>query len=270
MSHEMPSPNLPLDESRLPAALESAVHLFQGSDREFFHRVWQTDLDVYRARLGAIGMCGLGRVLDAGSGMGQWTVCLAEANEEVYGVDLDPDRVRAATMVADALGLRNVRMSCQALEQLGYADESFDAIFSYGVLMLTDYRKVITEFFRVLRPGGRLYIVSSGVGWYVYNILQPHNRSSNWDPRRMALETIGNTLAFAATGRRHRGRQLIVPSRRLARELKAAGFEQVMVGGEGTLHVSSDHVPRSFFRSRYYGLEGAYELLAYKLTRGAA
>jgi SAM-dependent methyltransferase len=257
----MPSPDVSLDESRLPAALESVAHLFRGLDSEFFQRVWQTDLDVYRARLAAIGMRGLGRVLDAGSGMGQWTVCLAEANQEVHGVDVDADRVHATAMIAEALGLRNVRMNRQALERLDYPDESFDGIFSYGVLMLTDYRKVIPEFFRVLRPGGRLYIMSNGVGWYMYNLLHPHNRSPNYNPRRLALETLGNTLAFAATGRR-RGEELIVPSWRLARELKTTGFEQVVVGGEGTLRVSSEHVPRSFFQSRYYGLEGVYELLA--------
>jgi SAM-dependent methyltransferase len=261
----MTPPDLPLDESRLPAAVESAAHLFQGSDSEFFRRVWRTGLGVYRARLAALGMRGHDQVLDAGSGMGQWTVCLAEANEKVHGVDLNLDRVRATAMVTGALGLRNVRMSCQVLERLGYPNESFDAIFSYSVLHLTDYRKVITEFFRVLKPGGRLYICSNGVGWYVYNVLRPHNRSSNFDPRRMALETMGNTLMFAATGQRREGKQLIVPSQRLARELKAAGFGQVAVGGEGTLRVSSDYVPRSFYRSRYYGLEGVYELLARRL-----
>jgi len=225
--------------------------------------VWRTNLGVYRARLAAVGMRGLGRVLDAGSGMGQWTVCLAEANEEVHGVDLDPKRIRAATMVCNALGLGNVHMSCQALERLRYPDESFDAIFSYGVLMLTDYRKVITEFFRILKPGGRLYISSNGVGWYLYNLLRPHNRSSNYNPRRMALETLANTLVFAATGRQREGKELIMPSRRLARELKAAGFKPLEVGGEGTLCITSGHAPpRSFFRSRYGGFEGVYELLA--------
>ena len=97
----------------------------------------------------------------------------------------------------------------------------------------------------------------------MYNLLRPHNPSPDFDPRRMALEAMANTLAFAATGRWRESKDLIVPSRRLARELKAAGFEQVAVGGEGTLRVSSEHdLPRSFFRSRYYGLEGVYELLA--------
>ena len=104
---------------------------------------------------------------------------------------------------------------------------------------------------------------ASGVGRYVHNLLRPHNPSPDFDPRRNALEAMGNTLAFAATGRRRGGKELIVPSRRLARELKAAGFEQVAAGGEGTLRVSSEHdLPPSFFRSRYYGLEGVYELLA--------
>src|ERR671932_533342 len=105
----MPSPDVSLDESRLPAALESAAHLFRGLDSEFFQRVWQTDLGVYRARLAALGMRGLGRVLDAGGGRGEGRVCLAEANQEFHGVALAPARVHATAMIAETLGLRNVR-----------------------------------------------------------------------------------------------------------------------------------------------------------------
>ena len=83
-----------------------------------------------------------------------------------------------------------------------------------------------------------------------------HDRSSDFDPRRMALEAMGNTLAFATTGRGREGKDLIVPSRHLARELKVAGLEQVAVGSEGTPRVCSDHdVPCSFFRSPYYDLK---------------
>lgn len=128
-------------------------------DKDFFYRIWDTELDVYKSRLKAIGFSGLNKVLDAGSGYGQWTVALAEMNEYITGVERDRERIELANMIAKNLGYRNIEFKHAGLEKLILPDNSFDAAFSYNVISLTDYRKSLMELHRVLKNNGLLYFI---------------------------------------------------------------------------------------------------------------
>lgn len=99
------------------------------------------------------------RVLEVGCGAGYDAFALAEAGVEYVGIDLtaaNPVRTR------DHLALFNLRPSlAQAdAEQLPFADASFDAVFSNGVLHHTpDLPASLREIARVLRPGGAAYLI---------------------------------------------------------------------------------------------------------------
>jgi SAM-dependent methyltransferase len=253
-----------LSGTSLERAISLGERLLHGNDLDFYRRVWTTDLDVYRMRLRAIGFTGMDRVLDAGAGFGQWTMCLAEDNIQVDSNDYSAIRVAAVQAIVDEMGIDNVSVSQQSIESLDYPDRTFDGIFCYGVLFLADFRKAVQEFERVLKSGGRLYISCNGAGWYLYNLIRPHNPSGDFNPRRMALDTFANTLGFALVRKHHPEKQLIIPGVLLRRYLEAHGFERAMVGGEGTLNVADERMATPFFASRYYGLEGVYEVLARK------
>jgi len=68
-------------------------------------------------------------------------------------------------------GIRYVSLSlgdpatvCMNVEQLGFADESFDLILDSHVLeYVTDYRKALSELRRVLQPGGRMLLTEAYV-----------------------------------------------------------------------------------------------------------
>jgi SAM-dependent methyltransferase len=228
----------------------------RGDDRDFFRRVWSTDADVYRARIRAAGFAGLGDVLDAGCGFGQWTVPLAEANRSVAAIDLDKRRAALTGEAAALSGLSNVGVSTGSIESLPYADESFDGLFCYSVLYYADHRQALAEFARVLRPSARLYLCGNGLGWYLHNLIDGHNGSLFFDPRAMAAQALADTLA----GRR--GRQVAIPSDVLARDCASAGFHVEALGPEGTLAVPGEAPGTSFFQGAYHGQEGVYEMIA--------
>jgi len=252
-----------IKNKKLQNTLETIAKSLSGNDFEFFKRVWKTDLEVYRARLKTIRFVDLENVLDAGCGMGQWTLCLDELNGHVCALDSIGIRVEIVRQIMEAAGVNNADVRKQSIETIDYPDDHFDGIFCYGVLMMTNYRRTLREFYRVLKPGGKVYLSNTGLGWYLYNLITPYNPAEDYDPRKMAVEAFENTLAFFAEGVRTPGRQLILPSQLVKKEMGTIGFKEVRVGGEGTLQLDPTVSIQSFFPAQHYGLENVYEVLAW-------
>jgi arsenite methyltransferase len=102
-------------------------------------------------------------VLDLGSGGG--IDCLIAARSvapggTVVGIDFLVEMVVRATRAAAEAGLVNVRFIESEIEALPLSDASVDVVISNGVINLSPRKvRVLSEAFRVLRPGGRLAIV---------------------------------------------------------------------------------------------------------------
>ena len=253
-----------IKNKKLQNTLETIAKSLSGNDFEFFKRVWKTDLEVYRARLKTLRFVNMENVLDAGCGMGQWTLCLGELNSHVCALDSMVKRVEIVRQIMEAASTNISDIRKQSIESMDYPDEHFDGIFCYGVLMMTNYRKALREFYRVLKPGGKVYLSNTGLGWYIYNLITPYNPAEDYDPRQMAMEAFENTLAFFTEGSRTSGRQLILPSHLVKKEMGTIGFKEVRVGGEGTLQLDPTVSIQSFFPVQQYGLENVYEVLAWR------
>jgi ubiquinone/menaquinone biosynthesis C-methylase UbiE len=95
-----------------------------------------------------------GRLLEVGCGIGVDSVQLARCGFQVTAVDLTENALEVATKLA---ATRRVSIDFQLgnAEGLPFPDESFDAVYSFGVLHHTpDIERSVAEVHRVLRPGG--------------------------------------------------------------------------------------------------------------------
>jgi SAM-dependent methyltransferase len=98
------------------------------------------------------------RVLDLGSGSGTDVFCAAMRvgpSGRVVGVDFTDQQVQKATRLRDEARLQHVEFVEASIDDLPFADRSFDVVLSNGVINLSP---VFAEAARVLRPGGRLAV----------------------------------------------------------------------------------------------------------------
>ena len=98
-------------------------------------------------------------VLEVGVGLGSDLTRFARAGAIVTGVDLTE---RAIENVRRRLAMEGLQAQLQVAdaERLPFADESFDVVYSWGVLHHTPRPEfAMAEVQRVLRPGGRLCVM---------------------------------------------------------------------------------------------------------------
>lgn len=98
------------------------------------------------------------RLLDIGCGSGLQTNLLGRRCAEVVGIDISKNDIDRALSEKHLTERRiNSRFLCTSIEKAGFPDASFDKVYSICVLEhIPDYRSVLREAFRVLKPGGSL------------------------------------------------------------------------------------------------------------------
>ena len=245
--------------------ISNASSKLKGNDLDFFCRVWNGSLDKYQKRLNAIGFTNLPCVLDAGFGMGQWTVPLSQQNSELHGIEFSNDRYEAVSKLISDLNITNAYIQQGSIENLPYEDNKFDAIFCYSVIFLTDYRLSLHELYRVLKPGGRVYFTINGLGWYLFCLIENHNKTENYNTRQIAADTINSTLSSLQGNSIPSGSQIGVTPDRLRAELNNIGFVSYEIGQEGSLGSVSNNKSMSFYeKHEYLGHEMVYECIAVK------
>jgi ubiquinone/menaquinone biosynthesis C-methylase UbiE len=110
------------------------------------------------ARLYALGLLGslkAKKVLDLACGVGFSSLELAQAGAEVIALDLSEQGLKITRQRAKAKKA-NITPLRSSVEQLPFADNSFDLIFAQNFLMHVSVETVGKECYRVLKPGGRV------------------------------------------------------------------------------------------------------------------
>jgi SAM-dependent methyltransferase len=110
------------------------------------------------------------KVLEIGCGLGTDGAQFAEAGADYTGVDLTEAAVDLARKRFELFDLPGKLQTADA-ENLDFADESFDLVYSHGVLHHTpETAKAVKEVHRVLRPGGRAVVMLYHRGSYNYRV----------------------------------------------------------------------------------------------------
>jgi SAM-dependent methyltransferase len=113
---------------------------------------------VLRGNLGA-GM----RILEAGCGYGRNLVHLLREGCVVFAVDLNPEAVEHVRTLSTSLGtgLPAENFQVAPVEQMPFPDACMDAVICSAVLHFArdgrQFRAMLSELWRVLRPGGLLF-----------------------------------------------------------------------------------------------------------------
>ena len=251
------------DKIEIPDRL---LHRLSENDTGFLQRVYSNGLDKYKKHLARIGFVDKERILDAGCGFGQWTLAMAQTSKQAVGIDVDSERLSVSTQLASINAFKNVEFRQASLEDAPNCEETFDAVFCYSVVYLTDYHKVFRNFFRTLKKGGDLYICTNGPGWYLYNIIEQPNPSIDFHPRQYGIHTFWNTLTRKRRGfSPSAGARIMTPSG-TKRALDKSGFEVVALGGEGTLAIGDAHTSplAPNYNATYMGLVNVFEVIARK------
>lgn len=155
------------------------------------------------------------RILDAGCGQGAWTLFLRQRGFETVGLDLSAPVIELLQRQ-----FPDTTFACGDLRATGFADGTFDALFSWGAFEHFEdgLGACLDEAHRVLKPGGWLFISVPFDNWRTtLRTARPLARwDEDFDPR-------------AGYRQRHRFYQWRFTRPELTRELELRGFRSERV-----------------------------------------
>lgn len=226
--------------------------MLTNSSRDFVELEYGRGFDQYIKRIENLGLTGFSSVLDAGGGIGNWAMPLSALNSKVEVVDLSAERLMVGRLMADKLRIRNVKFTNASIDKLPHQNEAFDAVICYSVIMFTDVQKTLREFHRVLKQGGRLYVMVDLWRWYFGDGLPP----------------VGHVKHFAKLLRSKMlyNSPTLLTSRSFEQTVARAGFSIVSRGQDGrTSFLENEAVDaESFYPSYPVGREQLWEICALK------
>jgi ubiquinone/menaquinone biosynthesis C-methylase UbiE len=110
------------------------------------------------------------KVLEIGCGLGTDGAQFAEAGADYTGVDLTDAAIELARKRFELFNLPGEFQTADA-ENLDFEDDSFDLVYSHGVLHHTpDTERAVREIHRILRPGGRAVVMLYHRDSYNYRV----------------------------------------------------------------------------------------------------
>ncbi len=134
------------------------------------------------------------RVLEVGCGQGALVNHLGPLGARIVGMDMSDASLRRAAEGKKELGNHTVNLMQADAEKLPFADASFDAVVSFGVLHHTpDTDGAVQEVRRVVKPGGTATVMLYRTGnpkWWATSVLRWYGRAR--DRRRAARDSIAD------------------------------------------------------------------------------
>tara|TARA_Y100000589_G_scaffold326707_1_gene366997 strand:- start:1844 stop:2581 length:738 start_codon:yes stop_codon:yes gene_type:complete len=161
------------------------------NDLNYAKVITQRPLSYYIKRIKNLGFTNKKCVLDVGCGYGQWSVAMSAFNEKIISLEKSETRIEIAKEYIHSMNISNINLIYGDAEKMPFDDNSFDAIFCYGVFMFLKHDKALNEFKRVLKNKGKIYICTNGGGWWLSLFIK--NLFKN---RKLALIGLKSFLNF--------------------------------------------------------------------------
>ena len=176
---------------------------------DFLNRLLSVGQDKYwrQRAIDLLDPIGNERILDVATGTGDMVIEVAKRNlsVQIFGIDfsqrmLDLGRIKIARNGYN----QAVSLQIGSGECLPFADESFDGVIcAFGIRNFADVQLGLREFFRVLKPGGRVVVLEfsmpqnqflkTAYEWYfnlilpkIGNIISGHSNAYSYLPESVA------------------------------------------------------------------------------------
>lgn len=102
--------------------------------------------------------------LDVATGGGHTAIALAGQVQKVVAVDITPEMLTAAKDSARQSGIENIDFQAEDVHNLKFPDGQFDIVASrFAPHHFSEIKVALKEMCRVLKPGGKLYILDCSV-----------------------------------------------------------------------------------------------------------
>ncbi|OPX84853.1 MAG: Phthiotriol/phenolphthiotriol dimycocerosates methyltransferase [Pelotomaculum sp. PtaB.Bin104] len=135
------------------------------SNKEFLSKEYFEEIEAYRYRTHPWIIKNISsfdikdkNVLEIGFGMGTDHLSMARKGAIMHGIDLTTRNLEVTKKRLELYGFNSKLITGDA-EHMPFEDNSMDFIYSFGVIHHSpDTEKIISEIYRVLKPGGKCWI----------------------------------------------------------------------------------------------------------------
>jgi ubiquinone/menaquinone biosynthesis C-methylase UbiE len=217
--------------------------------------------DYYAQRVNAIGFANKGKILDAACGNAQWSIVMNRLGNTVNAIDINEETVAAAKTFTQLNEIANLNVQVAGLEQLPFANESFDGIVCYSAIMYTDYAKTLAEFNRVLKKGGHVYISTDSTGWLVHLLVDKGVLKADFTATKKYLRRLYHKLG---NERKNRTDNVVITRQYFNKLIESAGFRIIEMKPEGMISTFAP-APKPRYPRSYYGFESIIDVLIEKI-----
>jgi SAM-dependent methyltransferase len=157
--------------SRDPMTLRALAILRQENPSDVFALMqWSVGLPYFRQRLVDWELSG-DRCLDFGCGTGNWTLAASRLFGRVIGIDIKPEKLRAAMLIRDALDITNAEFK-SGDDTPTVGAPQLDCILLYNVLpYIANRGETIRRLISLLKPTGRVVVSFNEIGVWPYYVV---------------------------------------------------------------------------------------------------
>lgn len=204
-------------------------YLLTENDKSFLKRVFSYKDDRYVRFLEELGIKEFGSVIDIGGGFGQWSIALSKLNKKITYLEPSLQRNEFFKKLVSNLKLNNV-LCAQANVGALKGENFYDAIFSYGVVFLTeDWKITIENMFHSLNKSGYVFFNFCTIDWFIYLWNTNHNKNDNYCPKEVVYKSFHKTFVYESSPQNAStmGGQYIMQEEEVTKKLFDLGFKNV-------------------------------------------